>query len=246
MRKIFLLFIPLLLLAACQTAPVETIECSSDIPPDELNSHYYIDGVSIEDIIMYFDEVCLQSEYATGAGDARLIQKWTEPVYYHITGNPTDEDLTVIEDMANQLNRIDGFPGFYPSDESQSSLEISFCLSYELINRLGENFTENEFGGATYWYNDADNIITNGIICCRSDIDQQTRNSVIKEEIYNILGPSQDTQLRTDSIIYQHSDENLNLSQTDFVILQILYHPEIECGMNYEQCAAVIHKLYYK
>ena len=95
----------------------------------------------------------------------------------------------------------------------------------------------------TFWY--LDNKIYQENICYRKDINQYTRNSVILEEIYNGLGPVQDTSLRTDSIIYAGYSEPQELTEIDKLLLTLLYHPKIECGMDAAQCEAVIRELYY-
>ena len=88
-------------------------------------------------------------------------------------------------------------------------------------------------------------MIFDAIICCRTDLCQTLRNSVILEELYNGLGPIQDTSLRPDSIIYNEYAEPQCLSQIDKLILTLLYHPDLQPGMNAEEVAAVIRTLYY-
>jgi hypothetical protein len=96
----------------------------------------------------------------------------------------------------------------------------------------------------TFWYN-GKNEIYEGIIGYRTDLSQEVRNSVVLEEIYNGLGPIQDTDLREDSIIYSGYSIPQSLTEVDKLILKILYHPEIKCGMNTAQCEEVIRKIYY-
>ena len=98
------------------------------------------------------------------------------------------------------------------------------------------------FGG-WYWYDN--NVIYDAKIAYREDIPQFTRNSVILEEIYNGLGLVQDTALREDSLIWQGFSEPQNLTEVDELLLKLLYHPEMLCGMNAEECEAVIRSLYY-
>ena len=205
---------------------------------------YSMEGVSVEEVLRYFQEVCLDSEYIIEAdSDPTVIQKWEEPIYYYVGGTPTEKDLSVIEEMAEQLNSIEGFPGFYPAEHNNYTVGIYFCSSGELIERLGSNFNKNHYGGFVFWY--MDNAIYEGTICCRRDISQKERTSVILEEIYGLLGPAQDTVLRKDSILYQYSDSNLELSDMDVLILQLLYHPDIRCGMNYKECEQIIREIYY-
>ena len=82
-------------------------------------------------------------------------------------------------------------------------------------------------------------------IAVRTDIEQWCRDSIIIEEIYNGLGLVMDTEERTDSIIYQWSDLNTEMSEIDSLLLKLQYHPAMHPGMNREECEAVIRELYY-
>ena len=54
-----------------------------------------------------------------------------------------------------------------------------------------------------------------------------------------------DTILRPDSIVYQYSDDNLQMSDVDWVIFQILYNTQIKGGMNRDECWEIFCQLYY-
>ena len=108
---------------------------------------------------------------------------------------------------------------------------------------LGDNFADKD-GGVIFWYNGADQIYQ-ATICYVTEIGQYTRNSVILEEIYNGLGPIQDTDLRQESIIYSGFSEPQTLHPIDELLLKLLYHPDMKCGMTAEECEAVIRQLYY-
>lgn len=203
----------------------------------------YIQGVAVEDVITYFNEVCLDGEYIN-SGDPSYVQKWTEPIRYWVDGEYTPEDLEVLDAVSNWLNHLDGFPGFSPAEDAgDKNLLICFCTEQEMVDLLGPNLW-NADGGVTFWYN-GNNEIYDAIVCCRRDIEQIVRNSVIIEEIYNGMGPVQDTALRPDSIIYCEYTFPQWMTEVDELILQLLYHPEIKTGMNAEQCEQVIRKLYY-
>ena len=221
-----------------QTATNET---NIETTAGETHSPFYVDGVTPENVITYFNEVCLDAEYVD-SGDASLVQKWVAPIYYTVHGDPTDEDRLTLTKCIDQLNRIDGFPGIHDANESNNAnLQLYFCSQKELIARMGDNHQDSE-GAVTFWY--TDNEIYNATICYRTDLNQELRNSVILEELYNGLGPIQDTQLRTDSIIYTDGSY-LSLTDVDLLILRLLYHPMVKCGMNAEECENVIRQLYY-
>jgi len=230
----------------CTRAQIATFlyAASEDyVKPTPVHSELYIEGVSVDDVVAYFNEVALDAEFSFGDGDPGRVQKWTAPIYYMINGSPTDADRAKLREFVTWLNAVDGFPGMYETDTWwKANLDIYFCDADTMVDRLGDNFYGMD-GGVTFWYEN--NEIYDATICYRTDIGQYVRNSVILEEIYNGLGPVQDTWLRTDSIIYAGYSEPQQLTRVDELILKLLYHPEIKCGMDKAACEAIIRTLYY-
>ena len=206
-------------------------------------SELYIPGLEVEDVIRYFNEVCLNAEFIN-SGDPTKLQKWTNTIFYIVNGTCTEKDTQVMEDFFAWLNSVEGFPGIKPIDNPNlADLSIHFCNETDYIALMGSDFYATD-GGVTFWYNNA-NQIYDATIGYRTDIDQEIRNSVILEEIYNGLGPMNDTSLRTDSIIYSEYSTPQSLTAIDELILRLLYHPQMECGMDAAACEAVIRQLYY-
>lgn len=229
--------------------PEEEIELLPEPVPEPIpdpapeHSELYIPGVSVEDVITYFNEVCLDSEYMVSES-SKLLQRWKAPITYEIYGEATEEDRAKIASFAAGLCEIEGFPGMYEAHKFPN-LKIYFCPYEEFASYVGD-FASDELldGAVTFWYDDIGNIY-DAVICCSTEIEQNLRNSVIIEEIYNGLGPIQDTVLREDSIIYQYYTEAQELSDIDLLLLKLLYSPELECGMNADECAEIIRTLYY-
>ena len=224
------------------TEPAVEPEPTEPEPTEPEHSDLYIPGVDVEDVITYFNEVCLDAEFVHG-GDATVVQKWMEPIFYAVYGTPTEKDLEVLNEFTVWLNNYPGFPGIYEaSNPDFANLRIYFCTQPELVDRMGSDYVGLD-GAVTFWY--MDNVIYDEVICVCNDIDQYARNSVILEEVYNGLGPVQDTMLRPDSLIYAEYVTPQALTEVDELILKLLYHPDIKCGMNAEECAQVIRQLYY-
>lgn len=266
-KKCILLLLSLLLLTGC--APAESIPTEAPrqpetvaVPPAETlpptsppetaapteaptlppHSELYIDGLAAEDVILYFNEVCLDAEFVN-AGNPSYLQKWISPISYFVSGIPTEDDLETLKRFTRWLNELDGFPGIVETgDVASANLRIYFCDEQELLDLMGDQFYGTD-GAVTFWY--ADDIIYDAVICIRTDLDQQLRNSVILEEVYNGLGPVQDTDLRPDSLIYSGFSQPQELTEIDELILKLLYHPELKCGMDAAACEAVIRELYY-
>ena len=261
MRKITLLLALCLLLGIMITACGETAYAPPTVPttipteptdptdppapPAPEHSELYIPGLSVEDVITYFNEVCLDAEFSTGDGNTSLLQRWESPIRYYLNGTYTEKDLEVLEGLCDWLNTVEGFPGISEAENPLSTnLHFHFCTADELVDIMGSNY-ENCDGAVTFWYYTKTNVIYSAKICIRNDMDQYLRNSVIQEELYNGLGPVQDTELREDSIIYSYYSEPQELTEIDKLLIRLLYHPDLKCGMDAAQCEAVIRQLYY-
>lgn len=233
------------------TTAAATVDIPETIPAETettapVHAALYLPEYEIQQVLEYFEEVVLHMEYTDGPGDVTLVQKWKEPIHYHIYGNPTQEDLWILTALFAQLNEIPGFPGIYAAaDGEQGNLTISFLDSKNFNMDFSEFLNgEDAYGATQFWYYTATNEIYTANVGYRTDIDQSTRTSVLIEEIINMLGVS-DTVLRTDSIVYQYSNENTALSEMDWLILKLLYDPAIQCGMDVDGCRRVIQELYY-
>ena len=211
-------------------------------PTEPPHSSLYLPGVPVEDVVQYFNEVCLNAEFVN-SGDPSYLQRWNAPISYVLLGEYTLEDLETLSGFADWLNEVPGFPGMYITDDAASAnLQIHFCTQEEMVDLMGDNFYGMD-GAVTFWY--VDDVIYDATICIRTDLEQELRNSVILEEIYNGLGPIQDTALRPDSIIYSEFSMPQKLTEMDELILKLLYHPELSCGMSAAECEAAIRELYH-
>ena len=267
MRRILLLgmvFILLLSLCACkaanpdigstpasttQAAIADTTASTTEAAPETTepaHSPLYLSEYTLQQMQIYFEEVVLHMEYSDGTGNPSVVQKWKEPLCYRIDGNPTEEDLRILENLFAQLNLISGFPGIRAAAEGEiNNLSISFLgpEDFRLAFSAAVN-GEDAFGATQFWYYTATNELHTARIGYRTDIDQSVRASILVEEIINTLGIS-DTTLRKDSVVYQYSNDNMTLSDVDWAILKLLYDPSIACGMNVDQCNAILQTLYY-
>ena len=52
-----------------------------------------------------------------------------------------------------------------------------------------------------------------------------------------------DTELRKDSLISADYSEPQAMTAVDELILRLLYHPDMKCGMNAAECEEVIRRL---
>lgn len=228
------------------TIPLSPSVVTDPAPSVPDHSPLYLPHCTPEQMLEYFEEVVLRIEYSDGTGNPALVQKWCSSIRYRIRGDATQADLAVLSDLFAQLNQVPGFPGIREAEDGEPAELTLHFLGEEDFKAMFSDVVNGEdaYGATQFWYYTATNEIYSADIGYRTDMDQATRNSVLIEEIINTLGIT-DTAVRTDSIVYQYSDDNTTLSDVDWVILRLLYDPAIRCGMDLESCRHVIAALYY-
>ena len=245
---ILVLAMALGLLAGCVPPqdPTTAPTVPTTAPTEPLHSSLYREGLDIEQVLTYFQEVCNQLEYTDGTSDPALTKKWLTPLVYRIHGEPTAEDLSVLADFCERLNAVPGFPGIREAQEDEAENLTLSCLDQESFRAQFSECVQGEdaWGACQFWYWTDTNELYDARIGYRTDIPQLERSSILLEEIVNSIGIT-DTLRRSDSIVYQDSNENLQPSVVDWLILKLLYHPDIQCGMDAQQCEQIIRELYY-
>lgn len=220
-------------------------EVSTEEPTEVPHSELYVPGVSQDKIVAYFNEVVLDMEYTTGDGDASVVQKWERPISYRIEGVPSHRDAQSISTISKQLNAVEGFPGIRAATGLEQNVTIYFLHDEEFKTQFSHVIEgETADGAVQFWYYNDTNAIYSGRIGYRKDAAEEIRDSVIPEELVNLLGIN-DTTLREDSITYQNGSEVTELSAVDWVIIKLLYNPKIHCGMTATECETIIRELYY-
>ena len=192
--------------------------------PESENSVITAAGYSAQEVIDYFCEVALGSEY----GDAEeVVIRWAQPVYYSISGPATDADLSLIGRLCDALNLIPGFPGIHEAqDEVSANLKIRFVSSEDMYSLTGDFFN----GYVTVWYS-GEYSIYDGEIYYLSTIDQESRNPVIVEELIQSLGLLTDSYDYPESIFYQYHTDTDWPTTLDWALVQLLYSDALRPGM---------------
>lgn len=269
MKKILALCLCLLLLTGCGqervaaptegptelTFPLEAEEPATEpgeteppqtLPPETRIAFGYED-ISADEAVEAFREVCLAAEYPGEGVDYTILHKWSEPIVYRLYGAYTPEDVKTLETFCAWLNDLEGFPGIREAEEPElENLSFHFCDQAKLddfsAGQSGETGCE---GYVTVWYDEKNISVSSGTIYLLSELPQERRDPVLLEEVYNALGPLQDTTTRPDSIIYQFpQEESLTwLSPMDELLLKLLYYPDMTPGLPGDEAEDLIRSL---
>lgn len=217
-----------------------TPEITSLPAETETSEHKIIlDMISPGDILDYFNEVAIGSEYGESVN---VLCKWTEKIKYAVEGSATEDDLDLISELCDRLNGIEGFPGIKKtSNADKADFVISF-VSKETLRNMFDMADSNCAGMAEYSWNSA----TGEIISARAAIDEaitDERNSTICEEFLQALGPACDSYKYVDSVFYESTSFVPRPSELDWAVIEILYSPVLEAGMARNEALSAAAKL---
>lgn len=228
---------------------------ATEAPTEEPHSEFYVAGVSLDEMVTYFNEIVLGVEQTAGGGDAAWVQKWDRPIAYRIDGAPSQQDGQTINALAKQLNEVEGFPGIYAATGLEQNVTIYFLREAEFKAQFSHLFdAETEDSVVQFWLDDENNSIYSGRIGYCKDTPQETRDSVIPKELLSLLGFSNAVQREVSTDDQEESDgkssskkdsETTVLNDLDLALVKLLYNPRIQCGMNAAECEAIIRELYY-
>ncbi len=200
------------------------------------------EGYTTADVIHWFSEIALAAEVADVEGDAALVKKWDEPVYYMVCGSPTEADRKTLEAFAAEVRQqVPQLQLQETTDLGLANLTIRFCDQDTLLAACphADPWVN---GYVTVWWYNANRQIHQGQIHIRTDISQEKRDPVIQHEFLQALGFLQDSS-RKDSILYLGDIQVNAPSPLDWFLLRLLYSPELETGMDEAACNRILNAL---
>lgn len=187
-------------------------------------------------------ECAFESEYHDD-GRNELV-RWEEPLTVYVGGSPTKADREWMDRFFFELQaRVPLFPGItYVSDPASANVTYYFVKLNQMKDYIS-NYVEGNWGYVSFWWNDYRlNRMEIGIA---TDVtNQKERNHLIMEEFINGTGLTNDHNRYADSIVYQPWTTVQEVSELDWIMLNMIYSPEAYAGMESERFYdAMYHKI---
>ena len=168
-------------------------------------------------------------------GGAHSLIRWTKPLRIYVGGEPTFTDLRELNSFLIDLAvHVPMLPNVSIVD---SRSEANITLYYAPLKDMSQyvtNYVEGNWGIFTYWHSGAEMVKAE--IAIATDVTtQKARTHLMKEELVGVLGLTNDHELYADSILYQPWTTTQELSDVDWLMLNMLYHPSVTPGMIWEE-----------
>ncbi|MFW1676539.1 DUF2927 domain-containing protein [Pontibacter sp. JAM-7] len=195
-----------------------------------------------------FIAVALRSEYRPGAAPLR---RWRQDMRVWLDHRVPDQALhqSLVDEHLQHLAQITGHPVRRVARAVDANVQLVFTRQ------------ENWAAEARALFGPRINKVLHGAVCLAGvdtnageilrariiiPVDQARMHgrlvACIVEELTQIMGLPNDSELAYPSIFNDHSPEQL-LSPLDVLLLQLLYQPELQPGMSEPEVALVVEKL---
>lgn len=233
MKKIVRLTALLLAFLLCMSGPALAAEEFSANDPFEAREK------ALELVL----ECAFSAEYGDVGRD--YLVRWQEPIELYIGGEPTKGDLQTLKEFIMLLSyRVPGLPVVRMAESEASANARIYFVPLDEMGKYVDGYVEGNWGFVTYTY--ADGAIYEMEIAIASDVTgQKDRSHLIMEEIVNGLGLCYDHDVYSDSIIFQEWTTVQELSEVDWLMLNMVYHPDVHPMMGQNKFSKKISSWIY-
>lgn len=172
------------------------------------------------------------SEY----GKAHNLARWEQPLRIYVGGKPTQADLKKLDQFLLELTMyVPNLPNVTRvSRESDANVVIYYVPLAKMGNYV-DNYQEGNWGFVSYWFNGRLQMTRMEIAIATDVTDQKARNHLLMEEMLGGMGVGNDHYAYSDSILYQLWTTTQSLSAVDWLMLNMVYHPDVHTNMTWDE-----------
>ncbi len=172
----------------------------------------------------YYAEIGFGAEYGSAT---RVVRRWADGPRVRINGTPTAADLTTLEDVVADIDRLTTTVDMSIVD-TLPTVEVHFAPQASFSDIL-PSYVPGNVGFFTVWW-DASQSLVQAVVLVSTGIDQTARNHIIREEVTQILGLMRDSYRYPESIFQQGWTLVDRYAPIDEDLIEMLYRPELAIG----------------
>ncbi|MGI9629023.1 MAG: DUF2927 domain-containing protein, partial [Longimicrobiales bacterium] len=186
-----------------------TAEAPFEVVPDAMYS-----GVDLE----YFKEVALGAEYGS---TSRIVRKWDGDIRIKVHGSPSGADMEALRTVVSDLSGVLGGRAIDLVSDN-ANLDIHFAPESE-FHTIDPNYQSTNYGFFWVWWSAAHELTQSRVLISTTDISQEARSHLIREELTQSLGLMNDSWRYPESIYYQGWTRTNDYAPIDLVVIEMLY-----------------------
>ena len=185
------------------------------------------------------------TEYASDGtqGKASNLTRWKDSINIYVCGSPKQQDLAELDKFIMEC--ATHCPNMPNIRVVNSEKKANITLWYGPLKEMKDHsalYVEGNWGFFSYW-TDGEGNITRAEIAIASDVNTQaSKNHLLREELVGAFGLSNDHFVFSDSILYGEWTTTPQLSDVDWLMLNMLYDRDLKPGMSAAQAREILEK----
>ena len=180
--------------------------------------------------------ICGFSTEWDGNGNANassVLRRWEKTIWIYVSGSPGSDDLRQLDAFIMEVaTHCPNMPNIRLADRES---DANIVIYYGPLNTLSDHvdyYQEGNWGAFSYYYG-ADNGFVSGKVGIATDVNTaESKRHLLREELVGLFGLCNDHYAYSDSILYQEWTTVEQLSEVDWLMLNMLYDPDLSCGMS--------------
>lgn len=188
--------------------------------------------------VSYFQEIALGAEYGS---TSRVIRKWGGDILVQVHGSPSAEDMVSLQGVLTDLRRVMGQRRVEIVSKG-ANVDVHFAPEGE-FRSIDPNYQATNYGFFWVWWGPDHQLVKSRVLISTTDISQEARSHLIREEITQSLGLMNDSWRYPESIYYQGWTRTRDYAPIDLRVIEMLYREEIRPGMSEAEALEILRDL---
>ena len=178
---------------------------------------------------------------ASGAANATSeLHRWEKTINICVTGKPTSDDMNQLKAFIMEVAvHCPNMPNIRIVNNESNANVVIYYGPLSTLKQHVDNYPEGNWGA--FSFRCSNDQITSGKIGIATDKNTQaSKRHLLREELVGVFGLTNDHYDYSDSILYQEWTTVQQLSDVDWLMLNMLYDRDLQCGMDANQAYKIL------
>lgn len=185
-----------------------------------------------EEIVEYFKEIVLMLEFAENQDNK--VRKWLFSPNLVISGEYTSEDKQCLNKIVLDFNSISRNVKILRNSPQKTNIDMRFMPLQDFPDKVPK-YVEGNAGFFVIYNSPSYEITSAEIYISSTDASPKARCHLIREELTQSMGLTNDSFKYPDSIFYQDPSDTTFYSNLDRMLIDLLYNSDIRNGDSTKQ-----------
>ena len=172
---------------------------------------------------------------------ATNLCRWEEPIRICVIGSPSSDDRKQLDQFIMEIAvHCPNVPNIHVTNSTRDANVVIYYGPLNTLSQYVDYYREGNWGAFSYNYTSRHAIYTGKVGIATDKNNTASKRHLLREELIGVLGLSNDHELYSDSILYQQWTTVGQLSEVDWLMLNMLYDPDLSCGMTAAEARRIL------